>query len=155
MIHLEKDDSSPLEILGFGIVRITHLNFESSVDILYQKGVGNQLIKQFFEIKQNQILQKKEGISIDIFCDFTVSLHYFNTKPGEIIAIIYFDKKEAILDFSRLYKLSKRLNKYICKQAHLLEIQQVCNDKIKIPQSNGIIALYIINSSRHFFFSER
>ena len=154
MTLITKNNQSFIEIIGFGLARIKMLDLNNEIEIIYYKGIDVQKVKSLIEIKQSEILKKKDGILIDLFSNFTVYIHYFSKSHSEIIVIIYFDKKTTILNFSELFNLSKRLASYISENKNNLEIQHLCNKKIKIPKSNGVLAIYIINSSGHLFFSK-
>ena len=67
---------------------------------------------------------------------------------------MYFDKKEAILNFSHLYIFSQNINKCFSEEIIPTEIQEICSKRILIPKSDGVIAIYIINSSGHLLFSK-
>ena len=46
------------------------------------------------------------------------------------------------------------LNNFICSNIPLLELRNICKKNIWIPKSNGIIAMFILNSSGHLFYSK-
>ena len=97
-VLLEKSNSNPIEILGVGIVKISRLSSEKKIDIVYQKGVGIKLLYKIIKRNMEKIIKKREGILIDLLCNFSIYLHYFNGTPDEIIGVIYLDKKEKILN---------------------------------------------------------
>ena len=99
-------------------------------------------------------MKKKTGIIIDLVCNYTVYIHYFNNQTNDIIIILYLDEKEKILKFSDLYMNSEKLNNFICSNIPLLELRNICKKNIWIPKSNGIIAMFILNSSGHLFYSK-
>ncbi len=154
MIILKTDLEFPIDISGIGLIKISNLNEGGELNVIFQKGIGYQLIRKIFDLFREKILEKKQGISIDIIHDYTIYLHYFNNIENEIFVIIYLDKKESILKFSKFYYLSKKLNDAICSNVSLSEIQKICENDFKIPKSDSVLALLIIGTSGHLYFSK-
>ncbi|MHA1823448.1 MAG: hypothetical protein ACTSXM_06280, partial [Promethearchaeota archaeon] len=92
MIILKPDLEFPMDISGIGLIKISNLNAGGELNVIFQKGIGYQLIRKIFNLNREKILEKKQGISIDLIQDYTVYLHYFNNIENEIIVIIYLDK---------------------------------------------------------------
>ena len=154
MIVLDNDNTPPMGLLGVGFVKITDLNAESTTQILFQKGIGIQLIHTILKLNKIKILTKKQGIGIDLISDYTVYMHYFNTNPSEIIVIIYLDNKESILKFSSYYEVSKKINKAIYSCEEFSVIQEICDHDFIIPQSDSLLAFFIISTAGHLFYSK-
>ena len=154
MIVLDNDSTPPMHLLGIGLIKISDLNAGGTTQILYQKGIGIQLIHTILKLNKIKILTKKQGIAIDLISDYTVYMHYFNTKLNEIIVIIYLDKKDSILKFSSYYEISKKLNKIIYTSEEFAAIQEICDCDFIIPQSDSLLALFIISTSGHLLFSK-
>ena len=151
MIARENNKYYPIDLLGIGVIKI---NLYGDPNLIFQKGIGIQLIQKLINSNIEEIRKKKNGIKIDIVCNYTVYIHYFDNKLEEIVVIIYLDNKEKILKFSDLYLVSEKLNNRISSNIPLLELKNICETNIKIPKSNGIIAIFIINSSGHLFYSK-
>ena len=153
-ILIKKSNSIPIEILGVGIVRISSLNLEKKIDIIYQKGVGIKLLQKIIKKNMEKIIKKREGILIDLFYNFSIYIHYFNNNPDENIGIIYIDKKEKILNYSELFLISQKLNQCTDIEDSLFKIKAIFNNEIIIPRYKGLSAIFIIGSSGHLFFSK-
>jgi len=151
MTEPEKKYPAPIHVLGFGIVE---LDSNRQYTILFQKGIGMKLIQKIININQDEILLKKNGIKIDIIYRDTVYIHYFDNKDDKIVIVIYLDKKEKILKFSDLFLISENLNGLISSNISLLDLRNICEEKIKIPKTNGVIAVFIISSAGHLFYSK-
>ena len=154
MIIFEPDLSIPMELLGVGLIKISDLNAGGKINIIYQKGIGNQLIQKIININKEKILVNKQGFLIDLICNYTVYIHYFDNKHKEITVIIYLDTKKSILKFSKFYYISKKLNEALCSKISFSEIQQICEQDFKIPKSNSLLALLIISTAGHLYFSK-
>jgi len=154
MIVLDNDSTPPMHLLGVGLIKISELNAGGTTQILFEKGIGIQLIHTILKINMNTILTKKQGILIDLISDYTVYIHYFNSNSSEIIVIIYLDNKESILKFSSYYEVSKKFNEAIYSCEKLSDIQEICDHDFIIPQSHSLLALFIISNAGHLFYSK-
>lgn len=154
MISLDNDDTPPMHLLGVGLIKISDLNDGGTTQVLFQKGIGIQLIKTILNLNKNKIITKKQGIAIDLISDYTVYLHYFNNKPSEIIVVIYLDSKESILKFSSYYEISKKLVEALYSSEEFGDIHEICSYNFIIPQSNSLLALFIISTAGHLFYSK-
>jgi hypothetical protein len=154
MIVLDNDSTPPMHLLGVGLIKISDLNAGGITQILFQKGIGIKLIHTILNLNKNKILTKKQGIGIDLISDYTVYIHYFNTDPSEIIVIIYLDKKESILKFSSYYEISKKFNEAIYSCEELSVIQEICDNDFIIPQSDSLLAIFMISTAGHLFYSK-
>ena len=154
MIFLDNDNIPPMHLLGVGLIKISDLNAGGTTQVLFQKGIGIQLIHTILNLNKNKIITKKQGIAIDLISDYTVYMHYFNTEPNEIIVVIYLDSKESILKFSSYYEASKKLVKAIYSCEESCNIHEICSYNFIIPQSNSLLALFIISTAGHLFYSK-
>lgn len=154
MMILEPDMSIPMDLLGVGLIKISDLNAGGKINIIYQKGIGNQLIQKIININKEKILINKQGFLIDLISNYTVYIHFFDIKHKEITVIIYLDKKKSILKFSKCYYISKKLNEALCSKISFSEIQQICEQDFKIPKSDSLLALLIISTSGLLYFSK-
>ena len=154
MTLLNPDLEFPIDISGIGLIKISNLKAKGELNVIFQKGIGYQLIQKIFDLNRVKILEKKHGILIDLINDYTTYVHYFNNKKNEVNAIIYLDKKDTILKFSKIYNLSTKLNDKICSKVSLTEIQKICETNFKIPKSDSVLALLIIGTAGHLYFSK-
>ncbi len=154
MIVLDNDSTPPMHLLGVGFIKISDLSAGGTTQILFQKGIGIQLIHTILKLNQNKILTKKQGIAIDLISDYTVYMHYFNSNPSEIIVIIYLDSKDSILQFSSYYEVSKKFNEVIYSCEEMSAIQKICDYDFIIPQSDSLLALFMISSAGHLYYSK-
>lgn len=151
MITAEKKNFIHTYVLGVGVIK---LKSNGDINLIFQKGIGIQLVQKIIKSNKNEIIKKKNGIKIDLICNYTVYIHYFDNQKDDIIVILYLDKKEKILKFSDLYLISEKLNNLICSNIPFLELKSICDKNVRIPKSNGVIAIFIINSSGHLFYSK-
>jgi len=151
---LGPDMSIPMDLLGVGLIKISDLNAGGKINIIHQKGIGNQLIQKIININKEKILINKQGFLIDLISDYTAYIHFFDNENKEINVIVYLDKKQSIFRFSEFYYISKKLNGVLCSEISFSEIQQICEQDFKIPKSNSLLALLIISTSGHLYFSK-
>ncbi len=154
MIVFEPDKSISMELLGVGLTKLSDLNAGGKINIIYQKGIGDQLIQKLINLNKEKILGNKRGFLIDNICNYTAYIHYFDNKHKEITVIIYLDTKKSILKFSKFYYFSKKLNEALSSKRSLSEIQQICEQDFEIPKSNSLLALLIISTAGHLYFSK-
>ncbi len=154
MISAVKYNTNSIELLGIGLVKILGISSKREIEIIFQKGIGIQLIRNIINKNIEKILTKKEGILIDIISNFTLYIHYFYNEQDEIICVIYLDKKEKILNFSELYNLSRQLYDSLCQHEAISTIKDICYNKINIPKFKGVLALFIIGIAGHLLLSK-
>ena len=68
---------NPIEIIGVGLVKLSELLSHNSISVLFQKGIGLQLIHKIIEINKSKILDKKTGFLIDLISNYTVYIHFW------------------------------------------------------------------------------
>ncbi len=149
-------NSEKFQMLGFGLLNISDIESEGTFKIILQKGIGVPLIQNILELYKKEIITKKQGSSIIPLNEFTIHIQYFNNKDKEISVILYMEEKEPSIavNFSQLYFLSKKINKKILSNAPLSELVKIFEDKIKIPKSSGVIAIFVISSTGSPFLSK-
>ncbi|MCJ7647549.1 MAG: hypothetical protein MUP85_02940, partial [Candidatus Lokiarchaeota archaeon] len=64
MIILNPDLEFPMDICGIGLIKISNLNAGGELNVIFQKGIGYQLIQKIFDLNKVQILEKKHGVLI-------------------------------------------------------------------------------------------
>ncbi|MBY9010174.1 MAG: hypothetical protein KGD74_09950 [Candidatus Lokiarchaeota archaeon] len=154
MIVLDNDNTPPMHLRGVGLIKISDLNAGGTTQVLFQKGIGIQLIHTILKLNKAKIITKKQGIGIGLISDYTVYMHYFNTNPSEIIVIIYLDNKESIMKFSSYYEVSKKLNEAVCSCEEFSNIQEICDEDFIIPRLDSVLALFIISTAGHLYYSK-
>ena len=142
---LEKDEA-PLILLGVGIIKVFYIDLKSKFEILFQKGIGLPLIQNLMELYINDILLKKQGNSILPANDFTIFMHYFQNKD-DIIVILLMDEKKNSLSYPKIYNLTKEIRNSFRLNNFLFEIKNNFNDKVLIPKSEDVIAIFILGIS--------
>jgi hypothetical protein len=161
MIAMDKaqninNNTERFQMLGYSLLNIPDVEFNGEFRIILQKGIGVPLIQNVLELYKKEIIAKKQGSSIIPLNDFTIHIQYFNNKDKEITVILYMEEKEPniAVNFSQLYFLSKKINSKILSEAPLSEIISVFEDKIEIPKSSGVIAIFVIGSTGSPFLSK-
>ena len=100
-----------LQILGFGIVKISGRETDNSIQVLYSKGVDLPLIQNVIELCKNDLNRKEQGNSIIPIGDYTLFLHYFQNRGSKIV-LIYMDAKDHNMSYPRLYLLTKQIQNH-------------------------------------------
>ena len=149
-----KTNSSIIQMLGIGLVKLSAINTDAEFNVIYQKGMGLSIIQNVIELYKKEIINKKKGNSIVPLDDFTLFIHYFEDQNHDILVIIYMTQKESTLSFSNLYFLSKKINQRLNSNASITEIIEVFENEIEIPRSEGIIAIFVIGSAGSPFISK-
>jgi len=142
-----------LQMLGYGLVKISDINSGANFTICFQRGVGVPLIQNIIELYKKEIINKRQGNSIIPLEDFTIFIQYFKNNE-DISVIIYMEEKDQSVNFGRLYFLSKKINQKLISNALITEIIDVFEKEIEIPRSEGIIALFVIGSAGSPFISK-
>jgi hypothetical protein len=149
-----KDNSLMVQMLGIGLVKLSELNIDANVNVIYQKGIGMPIIQNVIELYKKEIINKKQGNSIVPLDDFTIFIHYFENQDHDILVIIYMTQKESTISFSDLYFLSKKVNKQFQLNESLQQIIVDFDSVVEIPRTDGIIAVFIIGSAGSPFISK-
>lgn len=147
-----------LEVLGYGFVNYKkeeELENDKEFEIKFQRGISTPLIQNLIELCKKDIHEKDSGKSIIPLEKYTIYINFFNTNKDNIISIIIFmDKKDSDLNYSKLYLLTKRIEKKIKGKEPLDSIQQYINKQISIPRSKNIKGIFILNSTGNHYFSK-
>ncbi len=151
MIEIEdipKSRSKPkhLEMLGVGLIKILNGNIDEKFDVVFQKGIGLPLIQDIIELCKNEISNAIQGNSIIPVNKYTIFIHYFQNKE-DIMVILYMDEKNDSLSYPQLYLLTKSIRNKFRLDTPMAEIIEFCNEKIKIPQPEGIIGVFILGAN--------
>ena len=157
MISLENDiqnlerSSLIFQMEGFSV---SEINLDGKFKIIFHKGIAIELIQKFIDLYKDIIIEKKQGYIKDLIANFTIYIHFFNQKKGNILVIIYLDDKENHMDYTKLYHFSKSLFQRICSNTSFPEIEKICNSIIKIPKAEGLLALFIVDEAGFLYFSK-
>ncbi len=143
-----------LQMLGYGLLNISEVDSDGKFDIICQKGMGAPLIQNVIELYKKEIILKKQGNSIIPLDDFTIYIQYFKNGEEKISVILYMEEREQKVNFSKLYFLSKKVNKKLRSEASTAGISDLFESEIVIPRSEGIIAIFIIGSTGSPFISK-
>ena len=142
-----------MEILGIGLVKISQIDTKGRFDVLFQKGIGVPLIQNVIELYKKEIIHKKQGSSIIPLEKFNLFIHYFNHNQ-DILVIIYMEEKNSSVNFSKLYFLSKKINRKFQVNEPVLNIIDDFDTAVKIPKTDGIIAIFIIGAAGSPYISK-
>ncbi|MFX1376236.1 MAG: hypothetical protein ACFFA0_10510 [Promethearchaeota archaeon] len=159
MIIMEKDQNSKeipvvMEMLGIGLVKISQINIEAKFNVLFQKGIGVPLIQNVMELYKKEIIHKKQGNSIIPLEKFTLFIHYFENSNHDILVIIYMEEKDSSINFSKLYILSRKINRKFQLNEPVFKIISDFDTAVEIPRTDGIIAIFIIGSAGSPYISK-
>ncbi|MHA2194344.1 MAG: hypothetical protein ACXABO_02005 [Promethearchaeota archaeon] len=146
--------SEKLQMLGYGLLNISEINSGGNFNIIFQKGIGVPLIQNIIELYKKEIILKKQGNSIIPLDDFTIYIQYFKNTDEKISVILYMEEKEQSANFSKLYFLSKKVNKKLLSKESKSDITKLFESEIDIPRTDGIIAIFIIGSTGSPFISK-
>ncbi len=149
-----KDSPLVLQMLGIGLVKITQVDIGGKFEVIFQKGIGVPLIQNILELYKKEIVNKRQGNSIIPLEEFTIFIHYFENQNHDILVIIYMEEKESSANFSKLYFLSRNINKkFQTNESHhnlIAEFQTA----VEIPKTDGIIAIFILSATGSPFISK-
>lgn len=145
-----------MEMLGIGLVKISQIDVGAQFNVLFQKGIGVPLIQNVIELYKKEIIHKKQGNSIIPLEKFTIFIHYFTIENHnqDILVIIYMEEKNSSINFSKLYFLSKKINRKFQINEPVLNIIDDFDTAVKIPKTDGIIAIFIIGTAGSPYISK-
>ncbi|KKM60391.1 hypothetical protein LCGC14_1542280, partial [marine sediment metagenome] len=149
-----ENNSDKLQMLGYGLLKISEISLEGKFDIEFQKGIGVPLIQNILELYKKEIINKRQGNSIIPLDHFTIFIQFFKNNENGISVIIYMEEKERSVNFPKLYFLSKRITKKVLSNAPISEVLNIFENEIEIPREEGIIAIFIIGSAGSPFISK-
>ena len=142
-----------LQMLGFGLVNISDFSSNDRFQILFQKGIGTPLIQNIIELCKKEINNQKQWNSIIPIDEFTIFVHYFQHK-NDTIVILYLTEKDHNINFPKLYLFTRKITNEFRLNTPISEIIKTCNKTILIPQTKGIIGVFILGASGSPFCSK-
>ena len=142
-----------LQMLGFGLVNISDFRSNDRFQILFQKGIGTPLIQNIIELCKKEINNQKQWNSIIPIDEFTIFVHYFQHK-NDTIVILYLTEKDHNINFPKLYLFTRKITNEFRLNTSISEIIKTCNKTILIPQTKGIIGVFIIGANGCPYFSK-
>jgi len=148
------NSSGKVQMLGYALIDILNIKNGGILNILSQKGIGVPLIQNIITLYKNEIITKKQGNSIIPIDNFTIFILYFKKKKNDVSVIIYMEEKESSVNFPKLDFLSKKIKKKILADAPISEITKIFESEIEIPKIDGIIAIFVIDSTGSPFISK-
>lgn len=148
------ENSLIMQMLGIGLVKISQIKNHANFQVIFHKGIGVPLIQNIIELYKKEIIYKKQGNSIIPLEEFTIFIHYFENYNHDILVIIYMEEKNNSVNFSKLYFLSKKINRKFLSNEPLPDIVHDFDNAVCIPKTDGIIAIFIIGSAGSPYISK-
>ena len=148
-----RDTQNILQMLGFGLISISDFSNNDIIQILFQKGIGTPLIQNIIELCKKEINNQKQWNSIIPIGEFTIFVHYFQHR-NDTIVILYLTEKDKNFDFPKLYLFTRKITNEFRLNTPISEIIKTCNMTIIIPQTKGIIGVFIIGANGCPYFSK-
>ncbi len=142
-----KSDLKCLQLCGFGLVKILKTNSWEDFNVILHKGISMALIQNVIDLSKEEFLNNTQGNSIIPIDDFMIYNYYFQDNNGNIIFVIYMDEKKQQTNYSKLYLITKKINKFFTSNTPISEIINIFNTLIEVPRSEGIIAVFILDPS--------
>ncbi|MGV9172011.1 MAG: hypothetical protein ACOC44_09500 [Promethearchaeia archaeon] len=152
-IQNQSNGLTVLETLGFALLKIP--KDETSIKnfkLIYQKGIGLSMLQNIGELCKDEIITKEKGNSIIPIEDYTFTIHYFKDYKNNTMLTIYMDHKEGQLNYAQVYLLTKKINRFISSEKEDSKIEKFCDERIKIPKTENLEALFIISPNGQPFF---
>ena len=144
-------NSQTFQLRGFCI---SEVNSSGNLEIIFQKGIGITLTQKIIDLYKDKITQKRQGYIKDIIGDLTIYLHFFEKKPENKLVIMYIDRIDNAMNYTKLYHISKQIYNSLCSNTNYKNIKNFCDDTIKIPKAMGIIGVFIIDKAGFLYFSK-
>ncbi|TFG01168.1 MAG: hypothetical protein EU541_00160 [Promethearchaeota archaeon] len=141
-------------ILGFCILKLGNNQSLNDYELVFKKGLRDPLIQNVIESNKQEIMQKEKGNSIIPLDEVMIIIHFFEDSYQNKIILIFMDDKERDINFTQLYLISKEIFKKFSSQINHTEIKTFCNEIIKIPQSEDLIGIFILNPSGSPYFTK-
>ena len=135
-----------LHMLGYGLIKISDLSNNEKIHILFQKGIGTPLIQNVIESCKKEINNQKQGNSIIPLDEFTIFVHYMQHK-NDTIVILYMTEKDQNINFPKLYLFTRKITNQFRLNTPIPDVINMCNKTISIPQTKGIIGVFIIGAN--------
>jgi hypothetical protein len=148
-----RDAQETLPMLGYGLIKISDFSNNHKIHVLFQKGIGTPLIQNVIELCKKEIKDQKQGNSIIPLDEFTIFVHYLQHK-NDTIVILYMTKKDRNINFPKLYFFTRKITNQFRLNTPILKVINMCNETISIPQTKGIIGVFIIGANGTPYFSQ-
>ena len=145
MIMDSLKNMNQVEVMGVALVKILKENYEYEFSTIFQKGIGESLIQNIFELLKKEIHKKNQGTSIIPIDQFSIFINYFENSAHEQLVLIYMYGKEETEKYPQLYMHSRKIKQACFSEKTILELKQLCDQSIKIPLVDGIKGIYAIN----------
>jgi len=145
-----RDAQEILHMLGYGLINISN---NHKIHILFQKGIGTPLIQNVIELCKKEINDQKQWNSIIPLDEFTIFVHFFQHR-NDTIVILYMTEKDHNIDFPKLYLFTRKITNQFRLNTPIPEVINMCNETISIPQTKGIIGVFIIGANGCPYFSK-
>ena len=142
-----------LQMLGYGLIQISNSSNYDKIHILFQKGIGTPLIQNVIELCKKEIGDQKQGNSIIPLDDFSIFIHYLQHRNNTIV-ILYMTEKDHTINYPKLYLFTRKITNQIRLNTPISEVINTCNKTISIPQTKGIIGVFIIGANGCPYFSK-
>ncbi|NHI92214.1 MAG: hypothetical protein EAX96_06890 [Candidatus Lokiarchaeota archaeon] len=134
-----------IEVLGVALVNIKKGNDGHEFSTIFQKGIGESLIQNIFELLKKEIHEKIQGTSIIPLDHFSIFINYFENEVKEQLVMIYMYNREETEKYPKLYMHSRKIKQACMTNKTIPEIKKLCNETIKIPLVDGVKGIYAIN----------
>ena len=133
---------------------ISELNGNENLEIIFQKGIGITLTQKIVDLYKETIVKKRQGYIKDNIGSLTIYLQFFNKDPASKLIIMYIDKIDRVMEYTKLYQLSKKIYNKISSSRFNSELKNICKNVIKIPKAKGIVGVFIIDKAGFLYFSK-
>ena len=133
---------------------ISELSLDGKLEIMFQKGIGITLTQKIIGLYTEKIIKKRQGYIKENIGTLTIYLHFFDKKPEKRLIVIYIDKIDNLMNYTKLYYLSRKIYKISCTNTFNPYLKDMCNKVVKIPKAKGIIGVFIIDKAGFLYFSK-
>ncbi len=133
---------------------ISELNVNENLEIIFQKGIGITLTQKIIDLYKETIVKKRQGYIKDNIGNLTIYLQFFHKDPDNKLIIMYIDKIDNVMDFTKLYQLSKKIYNKICSNKFNSDLKKICDNIIRIPKAKGIVGVFIVDKVGFLYFSK-
>lgn len=157
MINTEEDyqnfkkPSKALQIQG---VCVLEISLGEKIEILFQKGIDVLLVQKLMSSTKSKIINNEECTIEDYIGGYNAYLVYCNISPGDKLVIIFIDKEEKKLNYSKLDYFSKVLFEKIGVNTANLEIKKIYLNTVEIPRAKGLVGFLVLDKTGLLYFSK-
>lgn len=134
-----------VEVLGVALVKIEKEDNTYKFFTIFQKGIGQSLIQNIFELLKKEIREKNQGTSIIPIDEYSIFINYFQNQAQDQLVLIYMYDKEDVDKYPQLYMHSRKIKQACLSNKTIPELSNLCNQSIRIPLVSGIRGIYAIN----------